>query len=176
MSYDRIIRQADLKKMLQTWLPCRLKIHTYIFPFFLWQMIKNYCIRGLPSCEMYHSSFGSERAQPLKTKRTWEICIFVGNVHVPNTKVASDPAAPANNYSTEKKKHKREGKKIPSKNDDTKASLALCLVLFFESRFVETSPKPMKSLFCFLFKISFRFGVFPTQFSGHFWVKSRYLS
>lgn len=66
------------------------------------------------------------------------------------------------------KKHKREGKKIPSKNDDTKESLALCLVLFFESHFVETQPKLMKSLFCFLFEISFRFCVFPTQFSGHF--------
>lgn len=63
------------------------------------------------------------------------------------------------------KKHKREGKKIPSKNDDTKESLALCLVLFFESHFVETQPKLMKSLFCFLFKISSMFYVFPTQFS-----------
>lgn len=51
-------------------------------------------------------------------------------------KVASDPVVPANNYSAEKST--REGKKIPSKNDDTKESLVLCLVLFFESHFVET--------------------------------------
>lgn len=69
------------------------------------------------------------------------------------------------------KKAQKGSKKIPSKNDDTKESLVLCLVWFFESRFVETEPEAMKSLFCFLFEISFRFYVVRRQFSGNFWVK-----
>lgn len=135
-------------------------------------MIKNYCLQQLASYEMHHLHFGSEHSKPLKTELTWEICIFAGNVQVQNMKVASDPVTPANNYSAEKS---TKGKKIPSKNDDTKGSLAFCLVLFFESNFVETEPKLMKSLFCFLFEFSFTFYVFPMRFSGHFLVKPRYL-
>lgn len=70
-------------------------------------MIKNYCIQQLASYEVYHLNVGSEHSQPSKTELTWEICIFVGNVHVQNMKVASDPVTPANNYSAEKK-HKRQ--------------------------------------------------------------------
>lgn len=103
----------------------------------------------------------------MKTKLTWEICIFVGNVRVQKMKVVSDRVIPANNYTAEKKAQKGS-KKIPSKNDDTKESLVLCLVWFFESRFVETKPEAMKSLFCFLFEISFRFYVVRRQFSGNF--------
>lgn len=92
-------------------------------------------------------------------------------------KTVSDRVIPANNYTAEKKKKaQKSSKKIPSKNDDTKESLALCLVWFFESQFIEAEPEAMKSLFCFLFEISFRFYVIHRQFSGHFWVKSRYLN
>lgn len=50
----------------------------------------------------------------MKTKLTWEICIFVGNVHVQNMKVASDPVTLANNYSTEKST-KEKARKFPVK-------------------------------------------------------------
>lgn len=52
--------------------------------------------------------------QPLKTKLTWEISIFIGNVHVQNMKVASDLVTPANNYCSEKST-KEKARKFPVK-------------------------------------------------------------